>query len=89
MPIDFVYNLNGSVIEKETTIKDLGILLDKKLTFKNHMDYTIGRAKSVLVWIKRFSYEFYDRVIKRIFESFVIPIIEYGSQYGHLNLTVT
>ena len=45
------------------------------------MEYTIGRAKSVLVWIKRFSYEFDDPwVIKRIFETFVIPITEYGSQ---------
>jgi hypothetical protein len=80
-PIDFVYLLNGSTIEKEKTIRELGILLDEKFTFKDHIDYTVSKAKSVLTWVKRFSYEFDDPwVIKRLFETFVIPIIEYGSQ---------
>lgn len=45
------------------------------------MNFVINKAKSVLVWIKRFSYEFDDPwVVKRLFETFVIPIIEYGTQ---------
>lgn len=80
LPIMFEYKLNDVAIERVETIKDLGIILDKKFRFKDHIDYMIGKAKSVLVWIKRFSYEFNDPwIIKRLFETFVITILEYGT----------
>lgn len=46
----------------------MGALLDKQFSFKEHVDYTVGRAKSVITWIKR------------LFETFVLPvvIIEYA-----------
>lgn len=53
-------------------------MLDEKLNFKCHTNYII--AKSALAWIKRFSYEFDDPwMIKRIFETFILPILEYAS----------
>lgn len=57
------------------------MLLDEKLKFKNHISFIINKAKSILAWIKRFSYEFDDPwIIKRLFETFVQPILEYASQ---------
>lgn len=80
-PINYDYYLNGSIIEKVNVIKDLGVLLDEKLNFKSHISYIVSKAKSTLAWIKRFSYEFEDPwVIKRLFESFVLPIVEYAAQ---------
>lgn len=79
-PIEFNYILNESLIERANTIKDLGILLDNKLSYKSHINYVIGKAKSILGWIKRYSYEFDDPwIIKRLFETFVLPILEYAS----------
>lgn len=67
-------------VEKVSSIKDLGIILDEKLTFKCHLNYILGKAKSTLAWFKRYSYEFDDPwVIKRLYETFVVPIIEYAS----------
>lgn len=80
-PIQFTYHINETPIEKATNIKDLGVLLDEKLTYKYHINFIVSKAKSILAWIKRYSYEFDDPwVIKRLFETFVLPIIEYASQ---------
>lgn len=80
-PLNYEYMINSVQIERVVVIKDLGVLLDEKLNFKNHINYIISKAKSTLAWIKRFSYEFEDPwVIKRIFETFVLPILEYASQ---------
>lgn len=73
--------MNEISIERVDVIKDLGVLLDEKMNFKNHMNFIINKAKSILAWVKRYSYEFDDPwVIKRIYETFVLPIIEYASQ---------
>lgn len=79
-PIKFDFYINSVQIDRVTVIKDLGVLLDSKLTYKNHLDYIISKAKSILAWIKRYSYEFDDPwVIKKLFDTFVIPILEYAS----------
>lgn len=78
--IQCVYYVESSPIEKVSFIKDLRVILDERLSFKQHLDFVIGRAKSVLAWIKRFSYEFDDPwVVKRLFEAFALPVLEYGS----------
>lgn len=80
LPIKFNYFLNDSPIERVDVIKDLGILLDEKLTYKCHINFIVSKAKSILAWIKRYSYEFDDPwIVKRLFETFVLPIIEYAS----------
>lgn len=80
-PITFDYCIYHSIIERVSEIKDLGVILDRKLSFTSHFDYIVLKAKSRLAWIKRFSYEFDDPwVIKRLFTTFVSPILEYASQ---------
>lgn len=80
-PINFNYSIYGDIIEKVTVIKDLGVILDRSLSFKNHIELISTRAKSRLAWIKRFSKEFNDPwVIKKLYMTFVLPIIEYASQ---------
>ena len=79
--IPFVYTINGLVIERVEQIKDLGVILDQHLSFGNHIDYIITKAKSRLAWVRRFSSEFNDPwVIKSLFMTFVVPILEYASQ---------
>lgn len=79
--IDYEYNIDGIIIEKVNQIRDLGVILDERLNFKAHIDFIINKAKSRLAWLKRFSREFLDPwTIKKLFFTFVIPILEYGSQ---------
>lgn len=79
-PIQFIYTLSGSIIESVTEIRDLGVIINQKMTFNNHINHIVSKAKSRLAWIKRYSKEFDDPwIIKRLFETFVRPIVEYAS----------
>lgn len=83
-PVDFVYHINDSPIEKVDQIKDLDVILDRDLSFKSHIEFTATLAKtrnSRLAWIRRFSRDFNDPwVIKKLFMTFVLPIVDYASQ---------
>lgn len=50
--IPFVYTINGLIIERVEQIKDLGVILDRSLTFSNHIENIITKAKSRLAWIR-------------------------------------
>ncbi|XP_055307195.1 uncharacterized protein LOC129571418 [Sitodiplosis mosellana] len=81
LKFDFKYTIEGKSIDRVKIIKDLGVVLDEKMNFDAHIEYITARAKSRLAWIKRFGREFDDPwTIKRLFFTFVLPIIEYGSQ---------
>jgi len=78
---DFKYRINNEYIEQVDVIKDLGIILDTNLTFSEHIEYITAKAKSRLAWIKHFGREFEDPwTIKKLYSTFVMPIIECGSQ---------
>lgn len=79
-PIHHNYKLQDTTIERVDVIKDLGVWFDCKLNFKRHINITIAKANSVLSLIKRFAKEFNDLfVIKSLYTSLVLSIIEYGS----------
>ena len=39
-PEIFAYNLGDSLLQRPNTIKDLGVIFDKRLTFTNHIEAT-------------------------------------------------
>lgn len=80
-PFEFTYTIEGLAIERVNQIKDLGVILDQKLSFVNHIEYITTRAKSRLAWVRRFSREFdFPWVIKKLYMTFVSPILEYAPQ---------
>lgn len=58
--INYRYNLNNVIIERISQKKDLGIILDDKLSFKPHIDHIISKSNSMLGFIKRNTREFSD-----------------------------
>jgi hypothetical protein len=42
------YNFSGAIISRPDSIKDLGIVFDKKMTFDLHINYVISRSMSML-----------------------------------------
>lgn len=79
-PIRFNYTIDNKSIERVTNIRDLGVILNERLTFNSHINHIVSKAKSRLAWIKRYSKEFDDPwIIKRLYETFVLPIVEYAS----------
>ena len=78
--ITYSCTLNGESLCRVESFKDLGILLDVKLSLNNHVEFMINKAKSLLGFIKRWSKEFNDPYItKRLYTSLVRHILEYGS----------
>jgi hypothetical protein len=59
-PIKFVYSINGTALEKVDKIKDLGVIMDGKLSFLPHIETIISKSSRMLGSIKRISRNFRD-----------------------------
>lgn len=70
--------LGNQVVQKCKIVRDLGVILDSKLTFVEHYNSIINKANSMLGFIKRFSNNFQDPyTIKLLYTTYVKPILEY------------
>ena len=70
--------LGNQRVEKCKIVRDLGVILDSKLTFIEHYNTIINKANSMLGFIKRFSHNFQDPyTIKLLYITYVRPILEY------------
>lgn len=70
--------LGNQVVQKCKIVRDLGVILDSKLTFVEHYNSIINKANSMLGFIKRFSNNFQDPyTIKLLYTTYVRPILEY------------
>jgi ribonuclease P/MRP protein subunit RPP40 len=73
--------VNGLEIELEETNeeKDLGVTVDKKLTFANHVEKKVNVANRILGLI-RVSYSYLDvPTLRELFKSLVRPHLEYAN----------
>jgi hypothetical protein len=76
----FDYSLNGEILERVNVIRDLGVLLDSRLSFDKHVDTTISKAQQTLGFIMRIGREFKDPyTFKSLFMSLVRSKLEYAS----------
>ena len=79
-PILFDYLLSISPVSRQHSIRDLGVILDVKLTFTEHFNHIINKAYSMLGFILRICKEFTDPfALKSLYVALVRPILEYGS----------
>ena len=73
------YKMGESEIQQVTEEKNLGILIDDKLKFKQHINQQTNKANQRFGMIKR-SFDFMDKdMFLTLFKSIVRPHIEYGS----------
>lgn len=56
--IDYDYKIRSTSLKRESVIKDLGVLLDPKLTFKEHIDFIASKASKTLGFIFRVAKNF-------------------------------
>lgn len=75
------YLIFGEPVPNVLFMRDLGVICDRELNFRFHIDNIISRANSALGFVKRWSKEFSNPyVTKSLFSTFVRPILEYASQ---------
>ena len=68
---DIVHNyyMNGQLLEQSYEEKDLGVIIDSKLRFDNHISSKIKKANSLVGLIRR-SFEYMDaKMFKQLFTS--------------------
>ena len=73
------HSKDGVEIEEETEIKDLGVLMNKDMTFSSQIQKAVTKAKQKSGWILR-TFRCRDRdAIMTLYKSLVLPHLEYCS----------
>lgn len=70
---------DGTVIEKVNEHKYLGVILDNKLTFKNHCDYIIKKVGKKISVLRRIGHFLSAMTRCTIFKTIIAPHLEYCS----------
>ena len=77
--IKFSYSLNGVVLQEVDSQRDLGILINNKLTLVNHIESITTKAMQRLHLIRRCFSRLSKEKLKTLYTSIVRPVLEYGS----------
>ncbi|XP_050547686.1 uncharacterized protein LOC126909380 [Daktulosphaira vitifoliae] len=76
--------MNGSPLERVTTVKDLGFHLSQSLSFEQHLNITVGKALKVLGFLKRNTSLFTSHAcLRSLYFTLVRSILEYGIVVWH------
>jgi hypothetical protein len=72
--------LGGTVLDRVSSINDLEVIMDEKITFSEHVDGMVAKAFAMLGFIRRLSLEFRDPyTLKSLYTSLVRLKLEYAS----------
>jgi hypothetical protein len=75
----FQYVIGDSDIERVDVINDLGVLVDNRMTFVNHIESIVSKSARMLGFLKRMSSEFNDHyTYKTLYVAVVQPGLEYA-----------
>ena len=80
---EFKIYLNNTKMRQEETIKYLGIILDKRLNFNAHIDYTTGKCIKLIHALSKsakVNWGLRHDVIRMIYFGAILPILSYGVQ---------
>lgn len=78
-PHNFDYTYNNSKIERGDSQKDLGVVFDVNLSFTNHISAKIETAQKIAGFIARNTKDLDVEISLHLFDSLVLPTLEYGS----------
>jgi hypothetical protein len=78
-PVKFAYMLAGTVLDRVSSINNLGVIIDEKMNFSKH-GVMVGKVFAMLGFITRLSFEFRDPyTLRSLNTSLVRPKQEYAS----------
>jgi hypothetical protein len=66
-PIEFIYSVNGTALERVDEIKDFGVIMDGRMSFLPHIEAIISKSSRMLGFIERISREFCDPYTHKIY----------------------
>ena len=71
-------SLNNIRVGRSSYQKHLGLILDEKLNFKEHIDNAISKINKGIAVIKKLRYSLPHKSLITIYEAFLRPLIDYG-----------
>lgn len=78
--IDSTYHINGECLERETSMKDLGVIFDSKLNYSQHIEMLHNTCLRTIGFIMRSCQDFKDpKTLIMLFNSLVRSKLEYCS----------
>ena len=78
--IQFPYKVGNQLLSNVKSLKDLGVIVDSKLDFKEHINYVFSKALKMIGFIRKFTLDFKNcSVILYLYKSLVLPILMYAS----------
>ena len=80
-PIMHDYTMGGSPLGRVSSVKDLGVTLDRKMTFNEHITSVTAKAFATLGFIRRNTTAFKDiHALKALYSALVRSQLEYAAQ---------
>ena len=73
-----VISFNNIQVEKSPNQKHLGLILDEKLNFKQHIDSAISKVNKGIAVIKKLRYILPRKSLITTYKTFLRPLIDYG-----------
>ena len=70
--------LNNIQVERASSQKHLGLILDEKLNFKQHIESAIVKINKGVAVIKKLRYSLPCKSLITIYKAFLRPLIDYG-----------
>ena len=71
-------SLNNIQVERASSQKHLGLILDEKLNFKQHIESAIVKINKGVTVIKKLRYSLPRKLLITIYRAFLRPLIDYG-----------
>jgi len=78
--MNYDFMINGITLEYVSEYKDLGILVDQKLKFRNHIGKITARAQRSLGLIKSTFASRRKEVLLPLYKTLIRPVLDYGAQ---------
>ncbi|KAJ3643854.1 hypothetical protein Zmor_026539 [Zophobas morio] len=74
------YSIAGDILQRPSTVRDLGVLYDHQFSFREHIDNTVKKANNMLGFMVRNCKDFYNtQALVVLFNTLVRSRLEYCS----------
>ena len=70
-------SLNNTQVERASSQTHLGLILDEKLSFKQHIESAIAKINKGVAVIKKLRYSLPRKSVITIYKAFLRPLIDY------------
>lgn len=78
-PLSYNYKISNTIIKRTKFVTDLGVTYDDTLSFKTHVQRSVGASYKSLGFLMRESSNFNIKSLKLLCTTLVLPKLEYAS----------